>query len=85
MKTPEEILDQYLENYPWIYSGKENAIKAMKLYAELYYDSEVKKLNKPAVIKSVCENCDNTDFNETMGCKNYFQDFKCKNFKQTVL
>lgn len=52
MKTPEEILDLYLENYPWIYSGKENAIKAMKLYAELYYDSEVKKLNIPAVMPS---------------------------------
>ena len=51
MKTPEEILDQYLENYPWIYSGKENAIKAMELYAKLYYDSEVKKLNEPAVSK----------------------------------
>ena len=62
MKTPEEILDQYLENYPWIYSGKENAIKAMKLYAELYYDSEVKKLNIPAVVgrseQLVCEHPD---------------------------
>jgi hypothetical protein len=50
MKTPEEILDQYLDDYPWIYSGKENAIKAMKLYAKLYHDSEVKKLNIPAVV-----------------------------------
>ena len=62
MKTQEEILDQYLENYPWIYSGKENAIKAMKLYAELYYDSEVKKLNIPAVVgrseQLVCEHPD---------------------------
>ena len=63
MKTPEEILDQYLENYPWIYSGKENAIKAMKLYAELYYDSEVKKLNIPAVSgakRKVCPVCKKT-------------------------
>ena len=43
------------------------------------------KLNIPAVIKSVCENCSNTNFNETMGCKNYLQGFKCENFKQTVL
>ena len=46
---------------------------------------EVKNLNIPAVIKSVCENCSNVDFNETMGCKNYLQGFKCENFEQTGL
>lgn len=45
----------------------------------------VKLFCQPAVIKSGCENCSNTDFNETMGCKNYLQGFKCENFKQTVL
>ena len=75
MKTPEEILDQYLENYPWIYSGKENAIKAMKLYAELYYDSEVKKLNIPAVSNNeervaVCDWCgEERIVNEDNSCK----------------
>lgn len=61
-------------------------------YGELdYYDMQkfavwlVKLLTIPHVIKSVCENCSNTDFNETMGCRNYLQGFKCENFKQTVL
>ena len=52
---------------------------------EEYAQQQVKNLNIPAVIKSVCEHCSNTDFNETMGCKNYLQGFKCENFKQTVL
>lgn len=30
---------------------------------------------------SFCENCLNQNFNETMGCKNYLQGFKCENFK----
>jgi hypothetical protein len=50
-----------------------------------YAQQQVKNLNIPAVIKSVCENCSNTDFNETMGCRNYLQGFKCENFKQTGL
>ena len=54
-------------------------------YAEIITDEAVKLFCQPAVIKSVCENCSNADFNETMGCKNYFQGFKCENFKQTVL
>ena len=83
MKTPEEILDLYLENYPWIYSGKENTIKAMKLYAELYYDSEVKKLNIPAVIKSVCiapkGECDRKPEDVCKECEG------CKYLEKTVL
>lgn len=42
MKTPEEILDQYLENYPWQYWAKENAIKAMNEYANQF----LKEVNK---------------------------------------
>ena len=33
MKTAEEILDEYLQDYPWQYWSKENAIKAMEAYA----------------------------------------------------
>lgn len=52
-------------------------------YAKEYHDSEVKKLNIPAVIKSVCDNCTAYPFDErgkTPLCKT------CKdNPSQTVL
>jgi hypothetical protein len=54
-------------------------------YVEWLEQNLVKLFAIPAVIKSVCENCSNTDFNETMGCRNYLQGFKCENFKQTGL
>jgi hypothetical protein len=30
--------------------------------------------------ENYCDNCDNKRFNETMGCLNYLQEFKCKNY-----
>ena len=33
-------------------------------------------------LAEVCHNCGNQKFNETMGCKNYSQGFKCINFKK---
>lgn len=32
MKSAEEILNDYLDGYPWQHRGKENAIKAMEEY-----------------------------------------------------
>lgn len=33
IKTAEEVLDKYLDGYPWQHWSKENAIKAMHEYA----------------------------------------------------
>lgn len=46
MKTPEEILDQYLHNYPWQYWAKENAIKAMNAYADQFLQEVNKNFQK---------------------------------------
>jgi hypothetical protein len=59
MKTPEEILDEVaaenMINIQQMVTTKQLAIIAMKRYAKLYHDSEVKKLNIPAVIKSLSD------------------------------
>jgi len=59
MKTPEEILDEIaaenMINIQQMVTTKQLAVLAMRRYAKLYHESEVKKLNIPAVIKSVCE------------------------------
>jgi hypothetical protein len=58
-------------------------MRAMDAYAEHYHDEQVKKLNIPAVIKSVCDDCTAYPFDErgkTPLCST------CKdNPKQTVL
>ena len=82
MKTAKEIAQWVIDNrYP---KSENEKVSDIEMYHELV-DSIEKLCNIPPVIKSVCENCSNTDFNETMGCKNYLQGFKCENFKQTVL
>ena len=59
MKTPEQILNEIaaenMINIQQMVTTKQLAILAMRRYAKLYHESEVKKLNIPAVIKSVCE------------------------------
>ena len=56
MKTPEEILDEIaaenMINIQQMVTTKQLAVLAMRRYAKLYHDSEVKKLNIPAVSSS---------------------------------
>ena len=52
-------------------------------YAKEYHDSEVKKLNIPAVIKSVCDH--NWKEWEDENCNAQMRCTKCKTVKQTVL
>lgn len=55
MKTPEEILNEVaaenMINIQQMVTTKQLAIIAMRRYAKLYHESEVKKLNIPAVSK----------------------------------
>ncbi len=57
MKTPEEILDEIaaenMINIQQMVTTKQLAILAMKRYAKLYHESEVKKLNILAVSNSL--------------------------------
>ena len=59
MKTPEEILDEIaaenMINIQQMVTTKQLAVLAMRRYAKLYHDSEVKKLNIPDVIKSLSQ------------------------------
>jgi Na+/phosphate symporter len=32
--TKEDILDKWLQDFPWLHNSKENALKAMQEYAE---------------------------------------------------
>lgn len=50
-------------------------------YAKEYHDSEVKKLNIPAVIKSVCPDCNG--LTAIMGADGIFRPCHCQS--QTVL
>ena len=54
MKTPEEILDEIaaenMINIQQMVTTKQLAILAMRRYAKLYHESEVKKLNIPDVV-----------------------------------
>ena len=51
MKTPEEILDEIaaenMINIQQMVTTKQLAVLAMRRYAKLYHESEVKKLNIP--------------------------------------
>jgi hypothetical protein len=55
MKTPEKILDEVaaenMINIQQMVTTKQLVILAMKRYAKLYHESEIKKLNIPANIK----------------------------------
>lgn len=53
MKTAEQILDEWLTNYPWQHWSKQNAIKAMNEFAE----QQVKLLTTLVVANSLylCE------------------------------
>jgi hypothetical protein len=82
--TKEQILQKHF-TAEFGHDGHGEFMQYIKNAMEEYAQQQVKNLNIPAVIKSVCENCSNTDFNETMGCRNYLQGFKCENFKQTGL
>lgn len=50
MKTAKEILDKYLENYPWIHGGRENAIKAMNEYAGQFIQSAIDHTEKKSSV-----------------------------------
>jgi len=89
MKTPEEILNEVaaenMINIQQMVTTKQLAIIAMRRYAKEYHDSEVKKLNIPAVIKSVCPHCGSESDNIAEPRK-----YKCGNcnrlfYEQTVL
>ena len=60
MRKPKQILDKRLEAFSIIFDEKipdksiPFIIGAMKEYAEEYHQSELLKLNKSAVISSVC-------------------------------
>ena len=57
MKTAEEILDEIaaenMINIQQMVTTKQLAVLAMRRYAKLYHESEVKKLNIPAVSNSL--------------------------------
>lgn len=57
MKTPLEVLHKYFHHFK-SERTRDLVVKAMEDYATIYHDNEVKKLNIPAVIKSVCEKCE---------------------------
>ena len=63
MKSAKTILNECFLGV--IDFNEEAAIDAMQKYAEEYHKSEVKKLNKPAVIKLVCPNCKDEDIEES--------------------
>jgi len=54
MKTPLEVLHKYFHHFK-SERTRDLVVKAMEDYAKIYHDSEVKKLNIPAVIKSLPE------------------------------
>ena len=54
MKTPLEVLNKYFHHFN-SERTRDLVVKAMEDYAKIYHDSEVKKLNIPAVIKSLPE------------------------------
>ena len=59
MKTPLEVLHKYFHHFN-SERTRDLVVKAMEDYAKIYHDSEVKKLNIPDVINSVCEDCNGT-------------------------
>ncbi len=66
MKTPEEILDEIaaenMVNIKQMVTTRQLVVLAMRRYAKLYHESEVKKLNIPDVVgqseQLVCEHPD---------------------------
>lgn len=78
MKTPEDVINRFINEEKVKFNQERDdwMIEAMEEYAKLYHDSEVKKLNIPAVIKSVCDKyskCKNIDklrymCKEDVGC-----------------
>jgi len=78
MKTPLEVLHKYFHHFN-SERTRDLVVKAMEDYAEIYHDSEIKKLNKPAVIKSACDHnwkeWEDEDCNAQMRCT------KCKTVK----
>ena len=67
MKTPLEVLHKYFHHFN-SERTRDLVVKAMEDYAKIYHDSEVKKLNIPAVNvakRKVCPHCkrefDNTE------------------------
>ena len=57
MKTPEDIINRFIneENVKFNQEQDDWMIEAMEEYAKLYHESEVKKLNIPAVSGLVCD------------------------------
>lgn len=49
MKTPLEVLHKYFHHFK-SERTRDLVVKAMEDYAKIYHDSEVKKLNIPAVV-----------------------------------
>ena len=68
MKTALEVLHKYFHHFN-SERTRDLVVKAMEDYAKIYHDSEVKKLNIPAVINSVCPFCNSkeTEENQQIG------------------
>ena len=77
MKTALEVLHKYFHNFNSDRT-RDLVVKAMEDYAKIYHDSEVKKLNIPAVINSVCPFCNSKETEEnqpTRHCRYCNQDY----------
>ena len=77
MKTPIEILHKYFNHFK-SERTRDLVVKAMEDYALIFHDSEVKKLNIPAVINSVCPFCNSKETEEnqpTRHCRYCNQDY----------
>jgi hypothetical protein len=77
MKTALEVLHKYFHHFN-SERTRDLVVKAMEDYAKIYHDSEVKKLNIPAVINSVCPFCNSKETEEnqpTRHCSYCNQDY----------
>jgi len=80
MKTPEEILDEIaaenMINIQQMVTTKQLAILAMRKYAKIYHESEVKNLTMHVVSNSVCPLCSTKMHSVTL------THYKCKKCNQ---
>ena len=69
MKTPEDIINRFIneENVKFNQERDDWMIEAMEEYAKLYHESEVKKLNIPAVMPAL-QHSDDMCFHECPDC-----------------
>ena len=57
MKAEDYLKEHRIYDDETIYNSAGDMVATLSQLMNDYHDSEVKKLNIPAVIKSVCENC----------------------------